>query len=72
MGPTKYEIRLMGRAERTVHAAFDDLDVRADDEGTHLVGELDQAGLHSVLERVQRLGLVLLEVRALKDDDPAR
>ena len=70
MDPTKYEIRLQGRAERTVCAAFDDLEVHADDAGTHLIGELDQTGLHSVLERVQRLGLVLLEVRVVRDDEP--
>jgi hypothetical protein len=68
--PTRYEIRLQGRAERTVRAAFDDLEVHADDGSTRFVGELDQAGLHSVLERVQRLGLVLLEVRVVRDGDP--
>jgi hypothetical protein len=70
LDPTNYEIRLLGRAERTVRAAFDDLEVYADEGSTHLVGVLDQAGLHSVLDRVQRLGLVLLEVRVVRDDGP--
>ena len=70
MGPTRYEIRLLGRAEPTVDATFDDLVVRTDGNATRLVGELDQAGLHAVLERVQRLGLVLLEVRALRAGEP--
>ena len=38
---------------------------------TVLHGEIvDQAALHGVLDRVQALGLELIEVRRLPDEDP--
>jgi hypothetical protein len=65
-----YEIRLKGRAERTIAAAFDDLDVSTTDRDTILRGDIrDQAALFGVLDRIQRLGLDLLELRC--PDPPA-
>jgi hypothetical protein len=66
MAPTRYEIRLLGRVEPDASAAFADLDVELGDEVTCLRGTLDEAGLRSVLERVEARGLTLVEVRSLK------
>ena len=61
-----YEIRLKGRAERTIVLAFDDFTVSAAPSETVLRGDIvDQAALHGVLERIHGLGLHLLEVRAV-------
>jgi hypothetical protein len=61
----RYEIRLQGTAERIVASAFDELEVTAERGNTVLRGEIpDQAALHGVLARIQRLGLVLLDLRA--------
>jgi hypothetical protein len=58
-----YEITLKGRAERTIADAFDEFEVSTEPGLTRLRGEIvDQAALHGVLERIQRLGLTLLEV----------
>jgi len=63
-----YEITLKGRAERTIASAFDDFDVCTAPGVTQLRGEIvDQAALHGVLERIQRLGLTLLDVHAVDD-----
>ncbi len=60
-----YEITLRGRAERTIAAAFDEFEVTTEPGLTRLCGEIvDQAALHGVLERIQRLGLTLLDVHA--------
>jgi hypothetical protein len=64
-GRMVYEITLRGRAERTIAAAFDEFEVTTEPGLTRLRGEIiDQAALHGVLERIQRLGLTLLEVHA--------
>ena len=59
-----YEIRVRGVLGDTLLAAFPRLDPRRQDGDTVLVGALpDQAALYGTLERIEALGLELLEVR---------
>jgi hypothetical protein len=59
-----FHITFAGQIGPPTRAAFADLDVEIVGANTVLTGKLvDQAALHSILERVQALGLTLLEVR---------
>jgi hypothetical protein len=59
-----YHITFAGEIGPATRAAFADLEVQVAGGHTVLTGELvDQAALHSILERVQALGLALVEVR---------
>ena len=64
MQPTHYEITVRGRLSATLAAAFDGFGAQRLATQTVLYGEVpDQAALFGLLERVQALGLELLEVR---------
>jgi hypothetical protein len=59
-----FHITLSGEVGPATREAFADVDVHVADGHTVLSGQLvDQAGLHGLLERVQALGLVLVELR---------
>ena len=59
-----YEIRIRGRLGPTVTGAFGDFSASVRPAETTLRGELrDQAELQALLDRVQSLGLELIEVR---------
>jgi hypothetical protein len=62
----RYEIRIAGRLDETVAAAFAGLDVTTRGNATMIRGEFDQASLHSVLERIRFLGLDLVEARRVR------
>ena len=65
---SRYEIRIAGRLdEATAAAAFGGLTVRARDDVTVIRGELDQAGLHGVLERIRSLQLELVDARRARE-----
>lgn len=59
----RYEIRLAGRPDQDTSDAFAGMDLVCDGKITVVSGELDQAALHGVLERVRALGLVLIDAR---------
>jgi hypothetical protein len=59
----RYEIRLSARPGARCAEWFTDLDVRTDGGVLLLRGELDQAALHGLLERVRMLHLDLLDLR---------
>ncbi len=65
----EYEIRL---AAVPADAVLDDLnasaglDVGTDGTVTVLVGELDQAALHGLLDRIRRSGVELIGVRRIR------
>jgi len=59
----RYEIRVHGPLDPEEAEAFGGLSVSSSADGTSLVGWLDQAGLFGVLDRIQALGLRLVEVR---------
>jgi hypothetical protein len=64
MKPTRYEITVRGRLSATLMGAFDGLTASASAGETVLRGEIvDQAALYGVLERIESLGLELLDVR---------
>jgi hypothetical protein len=73
---SRYEIRIVGRLdEAAAAAAFGGLTVSARGSVTVLRGELDQAALHGVLERIRFLRLELVDARRIRrfpDLDPVR
>jgi len=58
----RYEIRVIGSFGPATHEAFADLVVEVEPGITVLSGNLDQRGLHAVLDRVRALGLELVEI----------
>ncbi|MBV9793383.1 MAG: hypothetical protein JO016_05520 [Actinobacteria bacterium] len=71
-----YEIRVAGRLDEALAAAaFGGLTVKVRGGVTILRGNLDQAALHGVLERIRSLHLELLDARRTRrfpSPDPAR
>jgi hypothetical protein len=68
MAATTYEFRIRGRLSDPVLARFDMLTSEVERIDTVLHGPIrDQAELHGIIERVQALGLELIEVRRLPD-----
>jgi hypothetical protein len=67
---SSYEFRIKGRLSDSVTDAFQDFTTSVKPAETIVRGDLrDQAELHGVLERIQSLGLELIEVRRL--DEPS-
>jgi hypothetical protein len=65
MTPRTYEITFAGEAVPAVVDAFEDFQVTVGSGSTTLRAELvDQSALHGAIDRLQALGLVLLEVRS--------
>jgi hypothetical protein len=68
VGATRYEIRVKGRVSATVLAAFDGMQAEVLPVETVLYGDVvDRAALHGLLDRVQSLGLELVEIRRLPE-----
>jgi hypothetical protein len=66
-----YEIRVRGRLSDATIASFEGMNADLAAADTVLHGPVaDQAGLHGLLERVQALGLELIEVRRLPSSEP--
>lgn len=64
-----YEIRIKGLVGEAVRAAFEEMQVAIKPVETVVFGEVrDQAALHGLLDRIQELGLELVEVRQFPDD----
>jgi hypothetical protein len=64
MQTTRYEITVRGRLSDTLTNAFDGLSATPSAADTVLSGEIvDQSALYGVLERIESLGLELLDVR---------
>ena len=63
---TTYEIRIKGRVSRALLASFEGMESDLEPVETVLHGPVrDQAELHGVIDRIQALGLELIEVRRL-------
>jgi hypothetical protein len=58
-----YQIRVVGTLDSAARDAFEDLVVETEPTLTVLRGQLDQAALHGLLDRVRALGLELVDVR---------
>jgi hypothetical protein len=61
-----YEIRVVGKLGPAARQAFEGLAVDTEPTTTVLSGELDQAALHGLLDRVRALGLELLDIRRVR------
>ena len=68
----RYEIRVIGSFGPATHEAFADLVVEVEPGSTVLSGDLDQRGLHAVLDRVRALGLELVENTPAPPGSPSR
>jgi hypothetical protein len=65
-GGGSYEIRIKGRLSDSLLAAFEGLSATVEPVETVLHGPVqDQASLHGLLDRIQSLGLELVEIRRL-------
>jgi hypothetical protein len=61
--PTAYQITVRGHLSHALVAAFDGATAVFTADATVLGDIADQAALHGALERIESLGLELLEVR---------
>lgn len=68
MRPHHYRIIVSGRLGRFTREVFEDLCVEYDGANTGLTGELDQAALYSVLNRILAFGLELVALNRLDDE----
>ena len=67
----RYEIRIRGRVSDAALSTFEGMDADVASAETVLHGPVaDQTGLHGLLDRIQSLGLELIEVRRLPAGDP--
>jgi hypothetical protein len=65
-GGGDYEIRIKGRLSDSLLAAFEGLTATVEPVETVLYGPVeDQSTLHGLLDRIQSLGLELVEIRRL-------
>jgi hypothetical protein len=69
--PHHYRIIVSGSLGKLTREVFEDLCVEYDGANTSLTGELDQAALYGVLNRILALGLELVALNRL-DDEPKR
>jgi hypothetical protein len=69
--PAIYHIRLRGHIDTRRSAWFDHLVITLDEDGTTLLAGsiVDQAALHGVLTRIRDLGLLLISVSRIEDDE---
>ncbi|MEP6559694.1 MAG: hypothetical protein ABJD68_01280 [Nakamurella sp.] len=68
----EYEIRVSGLVPESLLAEIEGVHVVVEPVQTVMRGPVvDQAALHGIINRLQRLGLDLIEVRRLPDDDLA-
>jgi hypothetical protein len=66
--PASYEIRIKGKLGDPLLASFGGLDASIRPAETVLRGVIqDQAALHGLLDRIQSLGLELIEIRQMQD-----
>ena len=64
-----YEIRVRGRVTDSLMPHFEGLTARVEPVETVLFGKVqDQAALHGLLERIESLGLELVEVRRFSSE----
>jgi hypothetical protein len=63
MTRSAYQIRVVGALGPVAREAFDGLEMDVEPTATVLSGELEQADLHELLDRMRGLGLELLDIR---------
>ena len=62
-----YEIRVAGKLGRSAREAFTDMVIEVEPASTILSAQLDQSGLHALLDRVRALGLELVDIQQAPD-----
>jgi hypothetical protein len=67
--PHRYRVIVSGWLGEISRGVFEDLCVEPDGANTGLTGDLDQAALYGVLDRIQELGLELVALSRL--DEPS-
>ena len=72
MHTTHYDVIVRGALGPSLVAAFDGLTATTTAASTVLRGDIDQAALHRVLERVDALGLKLIDVRPATGGAPCQ
>jgi hypothetical protein len=66
----RYEIRVKGNIGEPLMDAFEGMDARVRPAETILRGPItDQPALHGILDRIQALGLELIEVKRVDEPD---
>ena len=71
MGLRHYQIVVVGELSRRFAPAFEGMTVRCTGGQTAITGMVvDQSQLHGLLDRVGELGLELVSVNAVGDEDP--
>jgi hypothetical protein len=68
VGLYRYRIIVSGRLGTITSDVFGDLRVEYDGANTGLTGELDQAALYGVLNRIPAFGLELVALSRLNDE----
>jgi len=62
-----YEVRVAGKLGPSAREAFTDLIIEVEPASTILSAQLDQDGLHALLDRVRALGLELVDIQQAPD-----
>ena len=68
MGLHRYRIIVSGTLGEFTRQVFEDLSVESNGAYTGLTGEMDQAGLFGVLNRIMDFGLELMALSRLDDE----
>lgn len=72
MTSSDYEVRVAGVVGPAAREAFAQLRIQLEPRATVLSGTLDQSGLHGLIERIEALGLELIDIRRLSSDDDSK
>ena len=67
MASYRYRITVRGGLGDASRQAFEDFVIESDGTETRLIQELDQAALYGALNRIQSLGLELVDLTRLGD-----
>jgi len=69
--PSLYQIRVKGHLDDTVASWFEGLTISNQENGDALLtGHIqDQAALHGILNRISNLGLTLISVNTVPEED---
>ena len=70
MAANHYEVRVVGALGPATREAFADLLIDVEPMSTVLAGDLEQADLHALLDRVRALGLELIEIKQSRARGP--
>ena len=72
MAPTGYAIRVRGALDPTWSSWFEGMDVRSDRPGESVIAGpvADQAALHGLLEKIRDLGIPIISVHELHQEEP--